>query len=38
MDPARLSAYYLTPLDVRNALQRQNLELPAGKIEEIERN
>jgi len=33
MDPARLSAYSLTPLDVRNALQRQNLELPAGKIE-----
>jgi len=33
MDPARLSAYALTPLDVRNALQRQNLELPAGKIE-----
>lgn len=33
MDPTRLSAYSLTPLDVRNALQRQNLELPAGKIE-----
>jgi len=33
MDPALLSAYSLTPLDVRNALQRQNLELPAGKIE-----
>ena len=33
MDPNKLSAYGLTPLDVRNALQQQNLELPTGKIE-----
>jgi len=33
MDPARLSAYALTPLDVRNALNQQNLELPSGNIE-----
>jgi multidrug efflux pump len=33
MDPNKLSAYGLTPLDVRNAIQRQNLELPTGKIE-----
>lgn len=33
LDPAKLSAYGLTPLDVRNALQAQNLELPSGKIE-----
>lgn len=33
MDPGKLSAYGLTPLDVRNALQLQNLELPSGKIE-----
>ncbi|MCB0602124.1 MAG: efflux RND transporter permease subunit [Saprospiraceae bacterium] len=33
MDPAKLSAYGLTPLDVRVALQEQNLELPSGKIE-----
>lgn len=33
MDPARLSAYGLTPLDVRSAIQVQNLELPSGKIE-----
>jgi len=33
MDPAKLSGYGLTPLDVRNALQSQNLELPSGKIE-----
>lgn len=33
MDPAKLSAYGLTPLDVRNAIRAQNLELPSGKIE-----
>ncbi|MCB0687962.1 MAG: efflux RND transporter permease subunit, partial [Saprospiraceae bacterium] len=33
MDPAKLSAYNLTPLDVRNALNQQNLELPSGMIE-----
>lgn len=33
MDPAKLSAYGLTPLDVRNALNRENIELPTGKIE-----
>ena len=29
---AKLSAYGLTPLDVQNALQAQNVELPSGKI------
>jgi multidrug efflux pump len=33
MDPGRLAAYNLSPLDVRNALLRENLELPAGRIE-----
>ena len=33
LDPSKLSAYGLTPLDVRNALNQQNLELPSGKIE-----
>ena len=33
MDPAKLSAYNLTPLDVRNALLAQNVELPSGRIE-----
>jgi multidrug efflux pump len=33
MDPVKLSAYQLTPLDVRSALQRQNVELPSGRIE-----
>jgi multidrug efflux pump len=33
IDPARLAAYRLTPLDVRNALNRENVELPTGRIE-----
>lgn len=33
MEPSRLAAYNLTPLDVRQALQRENLELPSGRIE-----
>ena len=32
LDPNKLSSYALTPLDVRNALDRQNVELPSGKI------
>ncbi|MEW5797800.1 MAG: efflux RND transporter permease subunit [Bacteroidota bacterium] len=32
MDPGKLSAYGLTPLDIRNALNRENVELPSGKI------
>jgi multidrug efflux pump len=31
-DPARLSAYGLTPSDIQQALQRENVELPSGKI------
>lgn len=33
MDPARLAALRLTPLDVLNALSRENIELPSGRIE-----
>jgi len=33
MDPAKLAAYRLSPLDVRNALLRENIELPSGRIE-----
>jgi len=33
IDPAKLAAHGLTPLDVRNALNRENVELPAGLIE-----
>lgn len=32
LDPARLSSYGLTALDVQNALNRENIELPGGKI------
>jgi len=33
IDPARLASHNLTPLDVRNALNRENVELPSGRIE-----
>ncbi len=33
LDPAKLAGYGLTPLDVRNAIARENVELPAGRIE-----
>ena len=32
LDPARLSAHGLTPLDIQKALNRENVELPGGKI------
>ncbi|QCR25225.1 efflux RND transporter permease subunit [Pontibacter sp. SGAir0037] len=33
MDPDKLSSLRVTPLDVQNALARQNVELPSGSIE-----
>lgn len=33
LDPMKLAAYDLTPLDVRNALLNENVELPSGRIE-----
>lgn len=33
MDPGKLAAYGLTTNDVRAALQRENVELPAGRLE-----
>jgi len=33
LDPVKLAGYGLTPLDVRNAIGRENVELPAGSIE-----
>ncbi len=33
MDPTKLAGYGLTPLDVRNAINRENVELPSGSIE-----
>ena len=32
LDPAKLAARGLTPLDVTNALQQQNVEVPAGQL------
>src|SRR5574344_488415 len=33
MDPMLLAAYALTPLDVRQAVTRENIELPSGTVE-----
>jgi multidrug efflux pump len=33
LDPNKLAAYGLTPLDVKTALDRENVELPAGSVE-----
>jgi multidrug efflux pump len=33
LDPAKLAGYQLTPMDVRNAISRENVELPSGNIE-----
>jgi multidrug efflux pump len=33
MDPLKLAAYSVTPLDVQQALNRENVELPSGRIE-----
>lgn len=37
LDRARLAAYNMTPLDVENALRTQNIEIPAGRIESVDR-
>jgi len=33
LDPVKLAGYQLTPMDVRNAILRENVELPSGSIE-----
>ena len=33
LDPIQMAAYNITPMDVKNALDRENVELPAGSIE-----
>ena len=33
LDPVKLAGYKLTPMDVRNAISRENVELPSGSIE-----
>ena len=37
LDPDRLAGYRLTVQDVEDALRRQNLEVPAGRIESAQR-
>jgi multidrug efflux pump len=32
IDPSKLAAYGLTPLDIKDALNRENVDLPSGKI------
>jgi len=33
MDPVKMAAYGLTPTDIQTALQRENVDLPSGRIE-----
>ena len=33
LDPQRMAAYRVTPQDVENALRKQNVEIPAGRVE-----
>ncbi len=33
LDPARLASYRLTALDVKQAIDKENIELPSGRIE-----
>jgi len=37
LDPARLTAFQISPTDIRTALQREDVELPSGRIEGYER-
>ena len=37
LDPDRLAGFSLTPGDVEEALRRQNVELPSGRIESVQR-
>lgn len=33
LDPVKMSGYGITPMDVKNALDKENVELPSGTIE-----
>jgi multidrug efflux pump len=37
IDRDRLAAYKLTPADIEQAIRRQNVEIPAGRVESTER-
>ncbi|MDR1792175.1 MAG: efflux RND transporter permease subunit [Bacteroidales bacterium] len=33
LDPLKMAAYGITPMDVKNAIDKDNIELPSGRIE-----
>ncbi|MBD8347597.1 efflux RND transporter permease subunit [Dysgonomonas sp. HGC4] len=33
LDPVKMAAYGITPMDVKNAIDKENVELPSGSIE-----
>ena len=33
LDPVKMAAYDITPMDVKSAIDRENVELPSGRIE-----
>ena len=33
LDPIRMASYNITPMDIKNTLDRENIELPSGSIE-----
>jgi len=33
LDPVKMAGFQVTPIDLRNALNRENVELPSGRIE-----
>ncbi|MDR2835863.1 MAG: efflux RND transporter permease subunit [Bacteroidales bacterium] len=33
LDPVKMAAYSISPMDVKNAIDRENVELPSGSIE-----
>jgi len=33
LDPVKMAAYNITPIDIKNAVDNENVELPSGKIE-----
>lgn len=38
LDPIKMSGYGITPIDVKNAVDNENVELPSGSIEETPSN
>ena len=33
LDPIKMAGYGVTPIDIKNAVDRENVELPSGSIE-----